>query len=84
MLSQKILEVIAQLKAPLNPEEASAGWTQEKKESYVPYFEVSLASVEEGEPTQYSALARSLDAWGISGGALYRKMMDVANRLNAR
>lgn len=84
MLSQKIADVISQLRSPLSAEEAGAGWRQEKKEGYIPYFEEALTSVQEGSPVQYSALARSLDAYGISGGSLYREMMDVANQLNAR
>lgn len=84
MLSQKIADVISQLRSPLSAEEANAGWTQETKEGYIPYFEEALVSVQQGTSVQYSALARSLDAYGISGGSLYREMMDVANQLNAR
>lgn len=84
MLSDNIADVIARLRAPLNAAEANAGWTQERKEGYISYFEEALMSLREGTSVQYSALARSLDAWGISDGDLYRRMMDASNQLNAR
>jgi hypothetical protein len=84
MVSEKVARLIAQLKAPLTATEASAGWTQEIKERYIPYFEGALMSLETGKPIQYVALARSLDASGIGEGGLYTRMMDVANDLDDR
>lgn len=83
MLSEKVIEVIADLETPLSSGEAIAGWTQQAKEGYLPYFEEVLASLREGKPVPYSALVRSLDAWGIGEGELYRKMMVVANEINS-
>ena len=83
MFNQKIEAVITHLKAPLTADEQSDGWTRQLKDGYVPYFEDLLVSVQDGKPIAYSALVRSLDAWGIGEGHLYRAMMEVANEVNA-
>lgn len=83
MLTQKIESVISRLKFSLTADEENAGWTVQSKEGYVPYFEELKTSIRDGKDIPYSALARSLDAYGVGSGDLYDKMMEIANEVNA-
>ena len=84
MLTDKVEAIIATLKSPLRPDEETHGWSQKKKDEYIPFFEKLLADVKAENDIHYLALARSLDMWGISQGELYELMMNTARELNIK
>ena len=82
-MPERIEEIIAELSAPPTKDQAASGWAEKSKEGLLLFFECLLDDVKAGRSIGHIGTLRSLDTWGISGGFLYDKIIEVSAELNA-